>query len=174
MNDTDKISNRLLVIGAIAAVAIMVGVIAIVVAGSSIRDSTEKQEEQLELEKRAIQDVDLAVDTDIASSYIKISIGGNTTPEPQDLSIIQKWLDSNPYVEIIDILPDSTPFGVDGVTIVYRKSATEKYYRAILDDNNFNLKDYVTATQITNSANNQDYRIYLIIIKSDIPSKSVV
>lgn len=173
MNDTDKISNRLLVIGAIAAVAIMVGVIAIVVAGSSIRANDEK-ERQLELEKQAIQEVDLAVDTEIASSYIKVSIGGNPTSEPQDLSIIQKWLDSNPYVEIIDILPDSTTFGVDGVTIVYRKSATEKYYRAILDDNNFNLKDYVTATQITNSANNQDYRIYLIIIKSDIPSKSVV
>lgn len=173
MGDTDKISNRLLVIGAIAAVAIMVGVIAIVVAGSSIRANDEK-ERQLELEKQAIQEVDLAVDTEIASSYIKVSIGGNPTSEPQNLSIIQKWLDSNPYVEIIDILPDSTTFGVDGVTIVYRKSATEKYYRAILDDNNFNLKDYVTATQITNSANNQDYRIYLIIIKSDIPSKSVV
>lgn len=173
MSDTDKISKRRLVIGAIAAVAIMLGVIAISIVGSNIRANDEK-ERQLELEKQAIQEVDLAVDTEIASSYIKVSIGGNPTSEPQNLSIIQKWLDSNPYVEIIDILPDSTAFGVDGVTIVYRKSVTEKYYRAILDDNNFNLKDYVTATQITNSANNQDYRIYLIIIKSDIPSKSVV
>jgi len=174
MNDTDKILKRRLVIEAIATVAIMVGAIAIVVAGSSIRDSTEKQEEQLELEKQAIQEVDLAVDTEIASSYIKVSIGGNPTSEPQDLSIIQKWLDSNPYAEIIDILPDSTTFGVNGITIVYRKSAVENYYRVLLDENNFNIKDYVTATQITNSANTQKYKLYLVTIKSNMPSEVTV
>lgn len=170
MNDTDKISRKRLMFGVIASVVIMLGVIAISIVGSNIRANDEK-ERQLELEKQAIQEVDLAVDTEIASSYIKVSIGGNPTSEPQDLSIIQKWLDSNPYTEIIDILPDSTAFGVDGITIVYKKSTVENYYRVLIDENNFNMKDYVTSTQITNSANSQTYKIYLVIIKSNMPSE---